>query len=123
MCIFYTTLGGLKAVVWTDVIQFGVMLGSLVAVVLIGIWHGGGFSTILEKSNSGGQLDIRYFNIFFLGKILSHAIFSFDLDFLKRDTFWAVLIGQTCHVISYSSISQGPVQKFLSLPSFSLVKR
>lgn len=64
VCIFYTTLGGLRAVVWTDVIQFGVMVGSLVAVVAVGIWHGGGFTTILEKSNRGGQLNIRYLHVF-----------------------------------------------------------
>ncbi|KAI4470154.1 sodium-coupled monocarboxylate transporter [Holotrichia oblita] len=106
ICIFYTTLGGLRAVVLTDVIQFGVMLGSLLVVVTVGIWSGGGLSTILKNSYDNGQLDL-----------------SFDLDFLKRDTFWAVLIGQTAQLMSYFSVGQGSVQKFLSLPSFPMIKK
>ncbi|KAK9708917.1 Sodium:solute symporter family [Popillia japonica] len=132
ICIFYTTLGGLRAVVltdviqfgvmlgsllvvvaagiWravvlTDVIQFGVMLGSLLVVVAAGIWRGGGLGTILKNSYNNGQLDI-----------------SFDLDFVKRDTFWAVIIGQTAQLMSYFSVGQGSVQKFLSLPSFPTIK-
>ncbi|GJQ68446.1 hypothetical protein Trydic_g17029 [Trypoxylus dichotomus] len=105
VCIFYTTLGGLRAVVLTDVIQFGVMFGSLLVVIAIGVWSGGGFGTILKNSYTHGQLDI-----------------SFDLDFLKRDTFWAVIIGQSAQLVSYFGVGQGSVQKFLSLPSFEDIK-
>lgn len=43
-------MGGLRAVVLTDVIQFGVMLGSLLVVVVAGVWLRGGFTTILSDS-------------------------------------------------------------------------
>lgn len=59
VCIFYTTLGGLRAVVWTDTIQFGGMLSSLVVVVGAGIWYGGGLTSILQTAYRGGQFDIR----------------------------------------------------------------
>ncbi|KAI4470153.1 sodium-coupled monocarboxylate transporter [Holotrichia oblita] len=105
VCVFYTTLGGMKAVVWTDAIQFGVMLGSMLVVIGIGLWKGGGLQTVLENSSQGGRLDI-----------------SLDFDFFKRNTFWAMIVGQAFHQMSYFSVSQGPVQKFMSLPSFKMVK-
>lgn len=46
---------------------------------------------------------------------------SFDLDFLKRDTFWAIIIGQSFQQMSYFSVGQGSVQKFMALPSLKAV--
>ncbi|KAK9708915.1 Sodium:solute symporter family [Popillia japonica] len=105
ICVFYTTIGGMKAVVWTDAIQFGVMLGSMLVVIGIGLWKEGGLQAVLENSSQGGRLDI-----------------SFDFDFFKRNTFWAMVVGQAFHQMSYFSVSQGPVQKFMSLPSFRTIK-
>ena len=42
VCIFYTALGGLKAVVWTDSFQIVCMFGGLFAII------GKGFSVILN---------------------------------------------------------------------------
>lgn len=36
ICIFYTCLGGIKAVVWTDVIQIILMYGTLLLIVIKG---------------------------------------------------------------------------------------
>ncbi|GJQ68442.1 hypothetical protein Trydic_g17027 [Trypoxylus dichotomus] len=105
VCIFYTTLGGLKAVVWTDVIQFGVMLASMLTVFIVGIRKDGGFTNVIKNSYYGGRLDISY-----------------ELDFLQRDTFWAVFFGQTVQMASYFSVSQSAVQKFMSLPAFNTIK-
>ena len=48
VCIFYTTLGGLKAVVWTDTLQLTVMLTGFLGVIIIGVqdetFFAGGFS-------------------------------------------------------------------------------
>lgn len=60
VCIFYTTLGGLKAVIWTDAIQFGVMLGSMIVVIVVGLWNEGGFQNVLKNASEGGRLDIRF---------------------------------------------------------------
>lgn len=59
VCIFYTTLGGLKAVVWSDAIQFFVMFGSLVVVIGVGIWRGGGLANILQNAYDGERLHIE----------------------------------------------------------------
>lgn len=55
VCIFYTTIGGLKAVVWTDTLQFMVTIGSMVTVFGIGIYSTGGFGNIWERAEIGGR--------------------------------------------------------------------
>lgn len=48
VCTFYTSLGGLKAVVWTDVFQSAVMVGGLITVAVIGSIEVGGLSKVWE---------------------------------------------------------------------------
>lgn len=59
MCIFYTTIGGLKAVVWTDALQFSAMLGAMIAVLYLGVFTVGGFSTVFTRAAEGERLDIE----------------------------------------------------------------
>ncbi|GJQ68440.1 hypothetical protein Trydic_g17026 [Trypoxylus dichotomus] len=105
VCIFYTTLGGLKAVVWTDALQFIVMVGALLVVLAIGIVSVGGFGVIFERSYEGRRLDI-----------------IFDIDPLKRDTFWTGTFANFFMWINHFDISQSFVQKCIALPSFDAVK-
>lgn len=57
VCIFYTTIGGLKAVVWTDTLQFLVTLGTLLSVLIMGTYSVGGIGVILEKARAGDRLE------------------------------------------------------------------
>lgn len=59
ICIFYTTVGGIKAVVWTDTVQMLIMLGSLLTVLGFGVHVEGGFAKIFEISIKGERLDLR----------------------------------------------------------------
>lgn len=55
----YTMLGGLKAVVWTDVTQFCIMMGGLVATAWVIISHvPGGIGEIFSVSWTEGKLDM-----------------------------------------------------------------
>lgn len=56
ICIFYTTVGGLKAVVWTDTLQFLLMIGGLVCVIVLGLISTGGFVNVWETADAGGRL-------------------------------------------------------------------
>ncbi|XP_068915564.1 sodium-coupled monocarboxylate transporter 2-like isoform X1 [Tenebrio molitor] len=100
--IFYTTIGGLVTVVWTDMLQFIVIIGSLVSTCAISFGTLGGFSAVWNKAVDGGRLDI------------------FDLDFnpTRRDTLWIILIGYTVQVFGQVGIHPTGVQKFIALPSF-----
>jgi solute carrier family 5 (sodium-coupled monocarboxylate transporter), member 8/12 len=56
ICIFYTTVGGLKAVVWTDTLQFILMIGGVFAVTILGLNATGGFENVWKTSDEGGRL-------------------------------------------------------------------
>jgi len=47
--IFYSTLGGMKAVVYTDIFQFAILVLGLPAVFLIGFHHAGGWHSVVAK--------------------------------------------------------------------------
>ncbi|XP_017769089.1 PREDICTED: sodium-coupled monocarboxylate transporter 1-like [Nicrophorus vespilloides] len=106
VCIFYTTIGGLKAVVWTDMLQFSITIGAMIAVLYLGTVESGGIASVFQKASSGQLLDI-----------------DFDSNPTKRDTFWAMMIGWSFSNISYLAISQGCIQKFLSVPTFNDAKK
>lgn len=57
ICIFYTCLGGLKAVVWTDVIQITIMYGTLLTIAIRGTLKVGGFTSIIEKNLESGRIE------------------------------------------------------------------
>ncbi|XP_064214139.1 sodium-coupled monocarboxylate transporter 2-like [Tribolium castaneum] len=101
-CIFYTTIGGLKTVVWTDIFQVVLVLLSLLIICVIGLNTTGNFSSLWKTALDGGRLDILNFN----------------LDPTDRDSFWSYVIGFTLYWTNYVSLSQSGVQKFLALPTF-----
>ncbi|GCB75120.1 hypothetical protein scyTo_0019726, partial [Scyliorhinus torazame] len=57
VCTFYCTLGGLKAVVWTDVFQMGIMIAGFLAVIIRGVVIQGSFERIWNISYHGGRLN------------------------------------------------------------------
>lgn len=105
VCIFYTTIGGLKTVVWTDTLQLVVMYIALIAVMILGLITVGGFGVVYDRAMAGDRLQM-----------------SFDLDPTKRDTFWTVFVGYIFSGTSLLAVNQGHVQKFISLPNMRSVK-
>ena len=51
VCIFYTTLGGLKAVIWTDVFQYLFMYVGFIAIISYGVTNNqfGSYSEVCIK--------------------------------------------------------------------------
>jgi Na+/proline symporter len=56
ICVFYTTVGGLKAVVWTDTLQFLLMIGAISCVIFLGLDATGGFANVWNAADRGGRL-------------------------------------------------------------------
>lgn len=56
ICIFYTTIGGLRAVIWTDTLQFGAMILALVIVMILGTLQLGGIVNVFEIAQRGQRL-------------------------------------------------------------------
>uniref|UniRef100_A0AAR5PFT8 Sodium/solute symporter n=1 Tax=Dendroctonus ponderosae TaxID=77166 RepID=A0AAR5PFT8_DENPD len=103
VCIFYTTLGGLKAVVWTDTIQTAVMFGALVITVVVGTARVGGVKEVWKRNFEGGRIEF----------------FEMDLDPTIRHSFWTVTIGNFFYWLASCSINQAMVQRCLAMPTLA----
>ena len=59
VCILYTVFGGIKAVVWTDALQFFVMIGSIIMVVTMGVVSVGGLGNVFSVAYNTGRLNVE----------------------------------------------------------------
>ncbi|CAK6949751.1 sodium-coupled monocarboxylate transporter 1-like [Scomber scombrus] len=98
ICTFYCTLGGLKAVVWTDVFQIGIMLSGYLSVIIKAVVLQGGVLTIISDSQQGGRLNF----------------WDFDINPLRRHTLWTIIIGGTSGWVCVYGINQAQVQRYIS---------
>lgn len=71
----YTTIGGLKAVIWTDVFQSVIMLLSMLAIIFKGTYDIGGFENMWNINKDGGRLNF----------------FDFDPNPMIRQSFWSLV--------------------------------
>uniref|UniRef100_W5NDJ7 Solute carrier family 5 member 8 n=1 Tax=Lepisosteus oculatus TaxID=7918 RepID=W5NDJ7_LEPOC len=106
VCTFYCTLGGLRAVVWTDVFQVGIMVAGFASVIVRSVVLQGGFSAVLNDSDYGGRLNF----------------WDFDPDPLRRHTFWTILIGGTFAWTGIYAVNQAQVQRYISCKSLFQAK-
>lgn len=98
VCTFYCTLGGLKAVVWTDAFQMVVMIVGFLTVLIQGSARAGGLSNVLEQSANGSRL----------------KLFDFDVDPLRRHTFWTISVGGTFTWLGIYGVNQSTIQRCIS---------
>lgn len=101
VCIFYTMLGGIKAVVWTDVVQGVIMFASCFLVVAVGVVKIGGFGEVFTRAAAGDRLNI----------------FDMTFDATTRQTFWTSSIGNVFLWTGYLGLNQSCVQRMVAVPS------
>ncbi|XP_017026629.1 sodium-coupled monocarboxylate transporter 2 isoform X1 [Drosophila kikkawai] len=106
ICVFYTMLGGIKAVVWTDVVQGGVMLLSVILVAVLGTSNTGGLGNVLTNAAEGGRFD-----------------FNFGLDPRLRITFWGGICSGLLMWTGKLGLDQSCVQRIVSMPSYTHAKK
>jgi SSS family transporter len=100
----YTVLGGMKAVIWTDVLQFFVTTGGIFAVLIAVLWtFHGDTSTIWRICAVTGHDHTR--------------LATFDLDPTKEVTIWALMLGNFVMIFSTYSTDQVIVQRYLATGS------
>ncbi|XP_046965119.1 sodium-coupled monocarboxylate transporter 1-like [Vanessa cardui] len=107
VCIFYTCVGGLKAVVWTDVIQTVVMIGAMILVIIKGTVIVGGVDEVFSKNWATNRLEFP----------------SCNLDLTERHSLWSVTIGSTFYWIGNVAVNQSMMQRFLALSNVKMSKR
>ncbi|CAB3225698.1 unnamed protein product [Arctia plantaginis] len=101
VCIFYTTLGGLKAVVWTDTLQTVLMYFGVIFVLGYGTWRLGGIANVFAINQQGDRLEF----------------FNMDPDPTIRHTFWSTVFGNYFSWLASCSVNQAMVQRCLALSS------
>ncbi len=102
--IFYTLVGGMKAVLWTDLIQFLVYVsGALAAAILLIQMLPGGISAFLVVAQEGGKL----------------RVFDLTVDPMRRYTLWSGLIGGAFISMATHGADQLMVQRYLCARSLA----
>uniref|UniRef100_A0AAY4B381 Sodium-dependent multivitamin transporter n=1 Tax=Denticeps clupeoides TaxID=299321 RepID=A0AAY4B381_9TELE len=98
VCTLYTTLGGLKAVIWTDVFQTIVMFAGQLAVIVVGAHQEGGIAEVWRKARNGSRI----------------AGLDLNPDPLERHTFWTLGVGGVFLMLALYGVNQAQVQRYLS---------
>ncbi|HZS18619.1 MAG TPA: sodium:solute symporter [Candidatus Udaeobacter sp.] len=116
----YTTLGGIKAVIWTDLIQASIMIGSaLVALGLLYFAIPGGFHQIVQSHGGFGVSD------FFTTGLdpTKHGWAKWKGMFAVEYTIFAGLIGSTFMTMATHGTDQDMVQRMLTAPDIRRSRR
>src|SRR5205823_1179894 len=99
LTVIYTIRGGMRAVVWTEIVQASVyLIGGFSALILIGHAVGGGWSTILDTARAADKL---------------HT-FDFYTGWDRPHTVYAGLIGGAFLSMASHGTDQLIVQRLLS---------
>ncbi|XP_035919646.1 sodium-coupled monocarboxylate transporter 1 [Anopheles stephensi] len=107
ICIFYTCVGGLKAVVWTDVIQTVLMFGAMVLIIVKGTLDVGGLSVVMERAKASGRIEGP----------------DFRFDMTTRHNIYSCVIGGVIYWLKTNAVSQNMIQRYLSLPTLAAAKK
>jgi SSS family transporter len=105
--LIYTMIGGIEAVIWTDVMQVIVLLGgAILSLVLIVIAVDGDFTTVVQTATENSKFNL--------------------VDFtwsLKEPTLWVMLLGGIFINITTYGTDQTMVQRYLSTRSENAAKQ
>ncbi|XP_062612874.1 sodium-coupled monocarboxylate transporter 1-like [Saccostrea cucullata] len=103
---FYTFLGGMKAVIWTDVFQSVIMVAGLLAVVIQGTISVGGIDTVWRINDEWQRIEF----------------FDFNPDPTQRHSFWSLIVGGMVGWTATYGVNQASVQRYCALPTLAKAK-
>ncbi|KAL4229363.1 Sodium-dependent multivitamin transporter [Mactra antiquata] len=96
----YTSVGGMRTVIWTDVFQFIVLYGGLLVILIMGGKKIGSFTKIFELANKGGRLTMN----------------DISPDPTVRHTIWSLVFGGVFNWLP-NCCNQSAVQRICSMRS------
>lgn len=102
VCVLYSGMGGLKAVIWTDLFQAISMVGALLVIAVLGTLDAGGIAAIWREVQLNGRDHLDHF---------------FELNMTTRHTLFSILVGSTLKHIYLVGVNQVQIQRALSLPT------
>jgi SSS family transporter len=103
----YTSVGGLKAVVWTDVFQLVMILIGMIAILVKGFMISGGLGAAFEIADKHGRLNF----------------FNMEFNIFARHNTLNFLIGFGFALLFLSGTHQPQVQRYSSLPTLKIAIR
>ncbi|VVC33669.1 Sodium/solute symporter [Cinara cedri] len=103
VCVFYSTIGGIKAVIITDVFQSLLMFASIFAVIGVAMYENGGISEIWKIADKYGRIQFNNFNI----------------EPTERHSVFSLMIGGMFTYISLYAINQTQVQRYLTMKDYN----
>ncbi|XP_078700496.1 sodium-coupled monocarboxylate transporter 1-like isoform X1 [Branchiostoma floridae x Branchiostoma belcheri] len=107
VCTFYTTIGGMKAVIWTDVFQCVIMFAGMIAVLIKGSIQAGGIATVFRLAAESDRIEF----------------FNFSPDPTIRHTVWCLVVGGAFNNMAVYATNQAQVQRYLSVGTEKQAKR
>ena len=103
----YTTFGGMRAVIWTDIMQLVVLFGGQLAIALLAVARiPGGWGKVIDLGLDGNRLNL-----------------SFSPDPTIRVTVWGLLIGSAFMHLVQMATDQVSVQRYLTASSLRTAQR
>ena len=102
---FYTTFGGMRGVIWTDVVQALIIVAGLLAVIILGTGQVGGITEVFNINRNDNHVNMERF-----------------IKFKRRTDFWSATIGMLFCWIGEYGISQPLMQRYNSLTSLNKAK-
>jgi SSS family transporter len=112
--VAYTSFGGLRAVIWTDVAQFFVLLGGIIiALILVSLTTKGGFAGMFTHAFE--------YNVFKPVAPYDPEFFSFDPTI--RTTFWSGTIGTMVAFLARYGADQMVIQRYRAAKSLSEARK
>lgn len=101
VCTLYSCMGGLKAVLWTDMFQAFLMYCSLLAVFIQGVLRVGGFREVMRLAQQSNRLEL----------------FDLSMDFRIQYTFWNSLVQGIMIGLTFYGVNQSQIHRLLSIKS------
>ncbi|XP_067673778.1 sodium-dependent multivitamin transporter-like [Haliotis asinina] len=101
VCTLYTTIGGMKAVLWTDTFQIGMMFAGLFAVLIKGSMVLGGFAKAWEVAERNERI----------------VVYDFSPDPSVRHSVWSLVIGGFFTWVAVYGTNQAQVQRACTCPT------
>lgn len=81
----YTSIGGIKGVIWADLFQSLIMLATVTLLVGKGIYDADGVYEIIRVNRENGRTQL----------------FDFNPDPFVRQSFWSLTLGGMCIIINF----------------------
>lgn len=106
VCTFYSTIGGMKAVLMTDVFQSGLMFAAVFSIII----HAGmeiGLDGVWDIAAEHGRT----------------SLLNFDPDPTTRHTWFTLIIGGGITFLSLYAVNQTQVQRYLTVRSLTAAQR